>query len=131
MNEELPPVEDDLRPEYDLSQLRRVPGGCRRPHQPLPFPDDYDLGVNPVTGDKMGSKYSGLCMHPGCYQVVPHDKKHACGRDHGGGKCGCGKYFCDTHLILNEVCITCWNSYWQSLMNTIERLSKTKCEFTI
>lgn len=84
--------------------------------------DDYDLGVNPVTGDKMGSKYSGLCMHPGCYKVVPHDKEHVCGRDHGGGADGCGKYFCISHFRLFVLCDKCVDFYWSSLINIINRI---------
>lgn len=82
--------------------------------------DDYDLGINPVTGDKMGSKYSGLCMYPGCYQVVSHGRENVCGQDHGGGRSGCGKYFCKTHLILSDICRKCWNEYWSKLFKRIK-----------
>ena len=54
--------------------------------------DDADCGINPVTGDKMGRDYSGLCMHPGCYKVVDHGLSHACGGDHGGGNYDDGQH---------------------------------------
>lgn len=100
-----------------------VPHGSSYPDEELP--DDYDLGINPVTGDKMGSKYSGLCMHPGCYQVVSHGRENVCGQDHGGGRSGCGKYFCKYHLILTDICRKCWNEYWSKLFKKIQE-SKTE-----
>jgi len=77
--------------------------------------DDADCGINPVTGDKMGQGYSGLCMHPGCYKVVDHGQSHACGGDHGGGDIGCGKYFCDDHLyLIISVCDKCYRKMVES-----------------
>ena len=92
------------------------------------FDDPYDLGINPVTGDKMGTKYSGLCMHPGCYKVVPHGMLNVCGKDHGGGDHGCGKYFCGEHLLYQGICWNCFKFGVRHVHQLTQRIQKAKCE---
>ena len=90
--------------------------------------NDFDLGINPVTGDKMGTRYSSLCMHPGCYKVVLHGILNVCGKDHGGGDHGCGKYFCEEHLLHQGICWECYMSGFRYVYQLTQRTQKAKCE---
>lgn len=60
-------------------------------------------GKNSTTGDEMGYGVAGVCAQHGCGKEIDHGLSYVCGSMHEGGDHGCGRYFCEGHLIICEV----------------------------
>jgi len=46
----------------------------------------------------MGYAEVGPCMMDECEKIVDHGLSYVCGGEHRGGKLGCGRYVCESHL---------------------------------
>ncbi len=57
-----------------------------------------NCGYNREHGVWMGYAHDGICMEPGCDEIIDHGVSYACGGMHEGGELGCGRYFCGSHL---------------------------------
>lgn len=53
-----------------------------------------------------GYAEKGPCCHPGCEEESWRGVGNRCGAP-GCKYDGCGDYFCDSHILLNGLCIEC------------------------
>lgn len=56
-------------------------------------------GKNEDTGDEMGYSVEGVCFQKGCGKPITHGLANVCGGMHEGDTYGCGRYFCEPHLV--------------------------------
>lgn len=51
-------------------------------------------------GRPIGYGVEATCDEPGCTARIDRGLSYCCGKEHGGGEWGCGRYFCGKHLSL-------------------------------
>ena len=62
-----------------------------------------NCGVDDL-GRPIGYAHDGICDHPDCDKEVSRGLVNVCGGMHGGGESGCGRYFCEEHLLYTGGC---------------------------
>lgn len=54
-------------------------------------------------GRPIGYAFAATCDRPGCDAKIDRGLSYCCGSMHGGGRSGCGLYFCAEHLHVARV----------------------------
>jgi len=57
----------------------------------------WSFGI--LNGKRVGYSVKAKCEHPECNEDINRGLIYVCGGMHGGGGIGCGRYFCDEHLV--------------------------------
>lgn len=72
----------------------------------------YGIGSD---GREIGYNVIATCDQRGCEEVIDRGLGYVCGKSHGGGDFGCGRYFCYGHLRFtaargDQMCAMCARS---------------------
>lgn len=58
----------------------------------------WSIGFDTKWNRDIGYGVPCECDHPDCKEEIDRGLSHVCGGEPYGGECGCGLYFCGTHL---------------------------------
>ena len=71
----------------------------------------WSIGFDSRYNRDIGYGVPAYCDYPGCKVEIDRGLSYVCGEEPYGGKEGCGLYFCEDHLVMNDndklVCKRC------------------------
>jgi hypothetical protein len=62
----------------------------------------WSLGFDSNWNRWIGYGVPAYCDYPGCNEKIDRGLNYICGGEPYGGNRGCGLYFCEKHLIINQ-----------------------------
>lgn len=63
----------------------------------------WSIGYDSAWQRDIGYGVPAICDHPGCGKKIDRGLSYVCGTNPYGGDHGCGLYFCDEHLFMDDV----------------------------
>ena len=74
----------------------------------------WSIGYDNEWSRDIGYGVPATCDHPGCTESIDRGLYYVCGDEPRGGNKGCGLFFCDEHLLINDkgiqLCERCINA---------------------